>query len=145
MCGCPGCVSLQKQMMKCSRNGKHLLAEQNDSDQNLVLLKVFSIVALLCLKLYFTGLQHDQQTFTVQPKKVATRHLTVTRMCSSSLITHTHVDSCMWNAAFSTVGKHAGVRVADPPNTERSVFVPTETAVSGAKFVYTKMWALHGK
>lgn len=48
----------------------------------------------------------------------------------------------LFHFLFHTVGKHAGVRISDLPNTEKSVFVLTESAISGAKFVYTKMCAL---
>ena len=46
---------------------------------------------------------------------------------------------------FLAVAKRAGVRMTDWLNTETSVFVLSESARSGAKFVYTKMWALGGK
>lgn len=59
--------------------------------------------------------------------------------------------SLIWNAAFfcplflfHTVAKPAGVRITDQPNTETPVFVLPESARSGAKFVYTKIWALSG-
>lgn len=46
---------------------------------------------------------------------------------------------------FHAAAKRAGVRICDWLNTETSVFVFTECARSGAKFVDTKMWALSGK
>lgn len=49
----------------------------------------------------------------------------------------------IWNAA--PVARRAGVRTADRPNTETSVFALSQPARSGAKFVYTEMWALSGK
>lgn len=49
----------------------------------------------------------------------------------------------IWNAA--PVARRAGVRTADRPNTETSVFALSLAARSGAKSVYTEMWALSGK
>lgn len=46
---------------------------------------------------------------------------------------------------FHAVAKRAGVRNADRPNTETTVFALSGSARSGAEFVYTKMWALSGK
>lgn len=56
----------------------------------------------------------------------------------------TYVECCLL-FLLDAVAKRAGVRIADRLNTETSVFVLSESARSGAKFVYTKTWPLSEK
>lgn len=70
--------------------------------------------------------------------------LAVSIVCSWPDMNITYLECCFFFFFFHTVAKRAGVRIADRPNTETSVFVLPESARSGAKFVYTKMWALSG-
>lgn len=65
-------------------------------------------------------------------------------VCSWADMNITYVECCLL-FLLDAVAKRAGVRIADRLNTETSVFVLSESARSGAKFVYTKTWPLSEK